>query len=261
MPKVSVLLPTFNRPKWVVESVHSVLSQGIDLELILLDNGSGEETKAALREIRDPRIYPLWFAENHQDLAYRTPIQFASGEYVVLFTDDDRMLPGNLAQKARFLDENPDCGFVYSPVEAIGEDGEPNGMTDGSHLVQFRELFRHNAINMPAVMMRRELMPSLDGLAGFAALADWALWLELAHVSKAGFIDTPLVQVRLHTGTSSNATADTFQGLYFDIWSHWMERGHVPSDEDWAAMRLVNLSLADQQFGRFKAAKTGEHVS
>lgn len=255
MTKVSVLLPTFNRPKWLVEAVHSVLSQDVDLDLVILDNGSGEETVAALREVRDPRIYPLRFDENHQDLAYRTPIQFASGEYVVLFTDDDRMLPGNLAEKARFLDENPDCGFVYSAVEAIGEDGEPNGMTDGSHLVQFNELFRHNAINMPSVMMRRELMPSLDGLAGFAALSDWALWLELAHVSRAGFIDKPLVQIRLHGNTSSNATADTFQALHYAIWSHWIERGHAPSDEDWGAMRLANLALADQQFARFKTEK------
>jgi len=264
MAKVSVFLPTFNRPKMLAESVASVLLQeGVDFELLILDNGSERETGDFLSTINDPRVSVFRFEKNAHPWEFL--FNQSTGDYFVLWTDDDVMETWNLAAKASMLDANPEMGCVFSPVTVINPDGEPfgpqnDGVVDGE--VTFSSLFRHNVIPMPSAMTRRGMFPAfwMESLQ-FKEWADWAFWLNVAKCSRIGYIPERLGRLRIHTGSetvSLGIRAGHFLPLYPRIWSHWIQRGHSPSQEDWEEMRRVYLVLAD---ATFEALKGGRFVS
>lgn len=260
--KVSVLLPTFNRPNWLKESVESVLSQeGVDFELVILDNGSGQETRDYLSTVQDPRVRRYRNEVNSREYgrsAWPDLLALATGEYFVLWTDDDVMEPGNLAAKAKALDESPGIGMVFSPVYEIDAAGGRVGIQSHGFVtepVTFKSLFCHNQIPMPSAMVRKEYASAFEHCEEFGLWADWAFWLEIAFASAIGYVPTPLVKYRIHSGSDSESRGVNdggFLALYPKIWGHWLDRGHVPSQEDWELMRKAYLFMANATFLGFQ---------
>lgn len=93
----SVVLPTYNRADWLEQSIQSVLNQTFkDFELIIVDDGSTDNTKEVVEAFKDPRI-KYYFQENQERSAARnTGINLASGEYICFLDSDDVYLPWHL---------------------------------------------------------------------------------------------------------------------------------------------------------------------
>lgn len=124
-PKVSVCIPTFNRSTLLFECIASVREQTFrDFELVVVDNASMDDTEAVVRGIDDPRVR---YARNEQNIGmtrnWNRCLELAQGECICVFSDDDLMMPSNLEEKVRALDENPDVGMVGSPALPIDERG------------------------------------------------------------------------------------------------------------------------------------------
>lgn len=121
MPAVSVILNCYNHEPYVAEAVESVLSQTFDdFELILIDNGSTDGSRAVLDRFDDPRIRRLYHDRN-ESLSRRLNqgVDAATGEFVCILYSDDMMLPDKLEwQVAQFGGLGLDYGVVYCP--AIG---------------------------------------------------------------------------------------------------------------------------------------------
>lgn len=256
MALVSVLVPTFNRPKWLAESLASVLKQDCPLEVLVLDNGSDAETESVLQIARkDPRV-KTWRRDENDSDCYGFLLEQVNTKYAVMFTDDDRMLPGNLSSKVDFLESHPQVGFVFGPVVSIDEDGVSGHWHDGvlygevkeSDAASFDKLFIHNTVNMNSAVFRTELAPSIEKTKQFGPLGDWAFWLEIANVSDTAYIPKKLVELRIHTKSESNRTVEQFQDITFRVWEYWINQGHIPSKEDLKVMRATCLALADGKF-------------
>src|SRR5687768_1793477 len=100
-PRVSVILNCYNHAPYVAEAVESVLGQSFaDFELILVDNGSTDETRTILERYDDRRIRRFFHAEN-QSLSKRLNegVAAADGEFVAVLYSDDWMLPDKLARQ------------------------------------------------------------------------------------------------------------------------------------------------------------------
>jgi len=262
MSKVSVIFPTYNRSKWLCEAIDSVLAQkGVELELMVLDHGSGPKTQVALDRYNDPRLQKFRYEFNRHP-SQRCPWTFmseqATGDYIVFFSDDDIMLPGCLSRKTEMLDSHPEHGFVFSSVDLIDAKGVSGGVSAMGHpnnadmfnAAPFNELFVGNRICMPSVMFRREYVPIFEHLP-FCVLNDWAFWLEIAHVSKGLFIKDATIKYRIHNNSDSKIDGvikGEFYRNYIAIWQHWISRGHVPTDSDKKIMRSKLQALATQQF-------------
>jgi glycosyltransferase involved in cell wall biosynthesis len=125
-PQVTVIIPTFNRARYLTEAIQSVLGQTFpDYELIVVDDGSTDGTAAVLEGFGDSRLRVLR-QENHGiSAAMNAGLRAAQGEYIARLDSDDVWFPNLLAYETRVLDSRPDIGVVYARAQAMSANGTP----------------------------------------------------------------------------------------------------------------------------------------
>jgi len=125
MTTVSVILPTYNRAHLVGRAIQSVLNQTYrDFELIVVDDGSADETEEVVKGFNDPRIRYIRHEINKGSAAARnTGIRAARGEYLAFQDSDDEWLPKKLDLQMNIFSKTPkDVGIVYTDMWRI-QDG------------------------------------------------------------------------------------------------------------------------------------------
>lgn len=122
-PKVSVIIPTYNRASLLPRAVNSVLAQTYgDYEVIIVDDCSTDDTQRVIAEFTDSRIRQFRHKVNRGVSAARnTGIANARGEYIVFLDDDDECTPSRLADQVPVLDQKPDVGMVYGWIEEVND--------------------------------------------------------------------------------------------------------------------------------------------
>ncbi|MFC6974687.1 glycosyltransferase family 2 protein [Halomicroarcula sp. GCM10025709] len=108
-PRVSVVVPTYNRADTVGRAVESALAQTVtDIEVVVVDDGSTDDTAAVVTGIDDERVRYLAHERNRgRSAARNTGIEAARGEYVAFLDSDDRWLPGKLDRQLAELSRRP----------------------------------------------------------------------------------------------------------------------------------------------------------
>ena len=187
-PEISVVVPTHNRRALLARTLAGALDQeGVDHEVVVVDDGSSDGTAAFLSTIDDPRLRVVRHDRAEGVAAARNDgIAQARGAWLAFLDDDDLWSPGKLARQ---LAASGHCGWVYSPAvvvdrrdRVIGEEKPPPGDAIGAALLRF------NAI--PAgcsnVLVRRLVLESAGGFdPELRMFADWDMWLRLAAASPA----------------------------------------------------------------------------
>jgi len=143
MPKVSVVIPTHNRPELLKKAVHSVLAQTYqDFEIIVIDDGTEERADKIVASFKDKRIKYIQHREEKGGSAARnTGIKNSRGEYIAFLDDDDEWLLRKLEiQMKKFVNTSQDIGFCFSAVKYIYDDRKkvtevPDGIADYFELV------------------------------------------------------------------------------------------------------------------------------
>jgi glycosyltransferase involved in cell wall biosynthesis len=204
---VSVVMPAYNVAPFILESVRSVLGQSFrDLELIVVDDGSGDGTADRLLAVKDPRLQLIRQGNGGSSSARNSGIKLASGEYVGFLDADDLWSPNKLETHISFLEQHPEVDLTFSRSELIDEDGNVTGRTSApvSGEVSFQDLLTENVVNNgSAVVMRRK---ALD-LAGhfdteLRACVDWDLWLRVTMLRPRNTfcVDGLLTKYRMRSG-------------------------------------------------------------
>lgn len=251
-PRVSVLLPTWNRVAWMKQAAESILAQDVDLELVILDNGCRDNTWQVLQELaaKDPRVRPLRFEQNDGVEMYYFLAGEARGDYVVFFADDDEMLPGTLGRKVRILDENPGIGLVYSTVRQMDAEGRDLGESRMGCRFQedliggaadFETLILGDYMPMPSVLFRREFLKHRGVLhdMSYAPATDWQFWLAVIRETDAAFIREPNVRLRIHSQQETQTFGLSQRRLldaHLRVWRHWMLEAdpvYIPTAAAW----------------------------
>lgn len=220
IPEVSVCLPSYNGRTHLRASAESVLAQSlIDLELVVVDDGSEDETLSALDGLTDRR---LSIHRNSARLGiphnWNRALRLARARYVCLFHQDDVMHEDNLAQKVRFLEAHPRAGWVHSAIELREEPSCPRPFhvqafeQSGTDFVldgvsYFRRLaLRGNRVIAPTVVARTDALRRIGGFNPSLAFAsDYEAWLKLCVCGDVGFLSDPLVLYRWHDANASHA--------------------------------------------------------
>jgi glycosyltransferase involved in cell wall biosynthesis len=108
MPRVSVIIPTYNREKYVINAIESVLCQQFkDYEIIVVDDGSKDNTKENLRKYQD-KIKYIYQVNLGVSAARNAGIKFARGEWLAFLDSDDEWMPEYLLQQIEKASLNPD---------------------------------------------------------------------------------------------------------------------------------------------------------
>ena len=168
-PKVSVIIPTFNHARLLGRAVRSVLGQTWQsYELIIVDDGSSDETPEVIAGFADERIRAIKHEQNKgKSAALNNAGAVAQGSYVAFLDDDDEWLPEKLGKQVKLLDEAPSgVGLIYTWRQLVDETGETPPATAGMSMRGdlYEQMLRWN-LPVPAStwMVTREALESVGG--------------------------------------------------------------------------------------------------
>ncbi|NOG70337.1 methyltransferase, TIGR04325 family [Roseicella sp. DB1501] len=212
MPKVSVVLPTYNHELYVAEAIESVLTQSFDdLELIVTDDGSKDDTARIINSFSDSRLSTRITRPNSgYSNTLNKSIRRCKGEYIALHCSDDVFHPGKLERQVAFLDENPGIAAVFGKADFIDEHGR--ACAPGSHPYEhafiddlpnrfawLRHFFMQgNALCHPTAMIRRVVLAEIGAYDPLLVqLQDFDLWIRLVTQHEIRVLDEPLVAYRV----------------------------------------------------------------
>ena len=126
-PRISVIIPTYNRADFIGETIQSVLGQTYaDFELIVLDDASTDDTAQVVARFDDERLIYIYQENNVGETAARNAgLTHARGELVSFLDSDDCMLPHNLETLVALLDARPEVSVAYGWCYWIDRNGRP----------------------------------------------------------------------------------------------------------------------------------------
>lgn len=213
MVKVSVIIPTYNRGKLIERSVRSVLNQTYkNIEVIIVDDGSTDNTKEVIESIKDERIIYYKQENGGAAKARNTGVNLATSEYIAFHDSDDVWRENKLEKQIDFLNKNPQYGMVYSNFKfhrldgsssSIPQDMNPIGELDGDI---FFTLLINNTVGAPTMVLRKELFEEIGGFdTTLTCLEDWDFAIRFSEQYYVGYIKEDLMDAyQQKDGVSSN---------------------------------------------------------
>lgn len=201
-PRVTVLMPVFNRERFVDEAIASVIGQDYaDFELLIVDDGSTDRTPEILRDWaqRDPRIVVMTSARNQGcAAALNAGLGRARAPYVARLDSDDIMMPLRLAAQAAVLDREPGVALVSCAFEVMDVEGKYLGTWRGGEtheVIAFMLNFTNAVSGHGQVMYRRSEVVAAGGYdAEMRYGEDYDLWVRL--LRRGRILSLPLIGMR-----------------------------------------------------------------
>lgn len=276
MPKVSVVMPTYNRAHFIGEAIQSVLDQSFkDFEIIVIDDGSTDNTKEVVDSFQDHRIKYMYQRNCGVSAARNNGIQASNGEHIAFLDSDDLLLENALEKGGQILARYPEVGFSYGQAYLIDGRGSVFGLRlpkqkhsyvrGGSE--EIREfLVRGNYIPTSTVITRRSCLfdVGLFNPAFRSGSEDLDLWVRLAKRYAVAYIAEPLVKYCVHSGSIltgrkldelKKSHSVIFEGVFNDA-----ALGPLLSSERPKTYFHLHLHLANKAYGTGEMKTAREHL-
>ena len=201
MPRVSVIIPTFNNSSLLPETLDSVLGQSFtDFELIVVDDGSTDETANIVQ--RDyPKVKYLFQLNGGPAAARNAGVNSSHGEFIAFCDHDDLWNPEHLQRLLDGLAADPQSAMVFDNAEYFGIGVEPDKFhLDDSACVSLRQgkvsaktlLWDYPIASMSVMMVRRKCFDQTGGLSErVGALDDLHFYLRVAAQHEVRFVNYP----------------------------------------------------------------------
>jgi glycosyltransferase involved in cell wall biosynthesis len=229
VPRVTVCIPTYNRPRWLGQAIESVLAQRYgDLRLEIHDDATpGPAVRDIVAAYDDPRVHLIEHGENAGIVGnFSRSLLGATTEYVLQLGDDDVMHPDLIATTVEALDRHPSAGIAHTRFDLIGEDGaivhgDVDWTVDGGHPpLESGEDFRRASMlygcrvcSSTALLRRSAVPPDPFRRQDFPPF-DFACWLRMAEHWDVVFTPLALCHYRLHAESHSSGVADLREDAY-----------------------------------------------
>jgi glycosyltransferase involved in cell wall biosynthesis len=196
MPCVSVIIPTFNRAEFLIKAIESVLRQSYrDFELIVVDDGSTDQTAGALAPYQD-RVQIVRQPNHGVSAARNAGISRASGEFLAFLDSDDQWQRHKLREQMALCRERPRTKICYTDEIWIRQGVRVNPCK--KHAKYSGWIFEHALplciISPSSVMIHREIFEQV-GLfdESMPACEDYDLWLRITLHHPVTFLPKPLI--------------------------------------------------------------------
>ncbi len=131
--KITCVIPSYNHAAYIAEAIHSVIRQTVPPDrLVIVDDGSRDDSVAVIRAIRDPRIHLVVQENQGAHAALTRGLELSKDcDFVSVLNSDDRYHPERFARCLAHLDRNPEVQLVCTRIRLIDESGCPVGRRDG----------------------------------------------------------------------------------------------------------------------------------
>ncbi len=216
MPKVSIIIPTYNRTQYLGKTLSSIFQQTFqDFEIIVIDDGSPSDENLILCQTYKKVSYIKIENSGGPAKPRNIGIKLAKGKYIAFIDDDDLWLPTKLEKQVAILEQNSDFGLVHSCCEVIDENGILQNQIIGrqetpdvKHGDVSLRMMGNWTVMMPTPLVRKEV---IDQVGFFnenmpSAGEDMEYWSRCSFETKFYYIDESLALYRIHkTNISSNS--------------------------------------------------------
>lgn len=236
-PTVTIVIPTFNRFNFLCEAIRSSLEQTADVDVIVVDHGSSDETTRIPKIFGDSIRFIRREFDSGPHFSWLDGCLMAQTPFIKLLFDDDFLEPTFIEKTMELL--SPSVGFVFSRATIIDAEGRPatelfNGIVRGSgvfHKMVDRRAVRTPVISPSAAVFRREdlidslfidKLPLQERKYHGVGPDHFVKLLALIRYRKFGFVDEPLVSFRSHPGSITAASAGDhsqaeLKAAYFEV--------------------------------------------
>lgn len=279
-PDVTVVVPTRNRRRLLGRTLHSVLAQQcVEVQVVVVDDGSDDGTEATFAAIDHPRVTVLRNDRSGGVSAARNlGTADATTRWVAWCDDDDRWGPTKLRDQLDALAATPDARWAATSAVIVDVHDEVIGVQRGRVAGDVADaLLERNFVpgGGSGVVAERTLVDEVGGFdASFSLLADWDLWTRFALAAPAVHVDRPDVAYLRHNGAMTrrldqlDVELDRLRAKYADErrargvemddeqMLRWATRQHVRSGRRVAAIRGYLRLAAEHRrlYGVAKAA-------
>ncbi|PDT92007.1 UDP-hexose transferase [Bradyrhizobium sp. Y36] len=217
VPPVSVVIPAKNVAAYIGETLASALAQSEVGEVIVVDDGSTDDTTAIVRAIRDPRLRLMTNDAAGVSAARNLGARYASGDWLLFLDADDRLRPGAVAALLTVARGAPRAVLVYGDYNTIDSEGRQigrRGLLKGRRKPSGDVLTRLAAgnfiVNGGIALARAEAFRAIGGFdTSLRYCEDWHCWCRLAAIGEFEFAPKLLLDYRLHTANTMNAALRT----------------------------------------------------
>ena len=211
LPRVTVIIPCYNRERFIRETVDSTLSQTYsNIDIVVIDDGSSDGSRKILEDyVKQLRILEHPGKTNKgQSASINLAITSTDSEYIAILDSDDVWLPNKIEAQVEVLENDRDVGLVYT-----------NGFVIDHAGTKLYELINDNRVdagNPEKILLEYYIGPpsswllrrSVFGIAGgfdesMRSAQDHDMAIRLAEVTKLAYIEEPLWYYRRHSNTQS----------------------------------------------------------
>ncbi len=200
-PRVSVIIPVFNRAGMITEAINSIQAQSLsDLEIIVVDDGSIDGSVAVVEAIDDPRLR-LFRHERNQGIpgARNTGLAAARGEFIAWLDSDDLARPRRFERQVAFLDAHPDIAMVGACSATIGAGIKRKLQSaPGRHEIIRPTLLFRAAFKQPSVTGRAAILNSYPYNPDFPVCEDLDMCLRVSADHRVANLPEVLMERRDH---------------------------------------------------------------
>ncbi|MFP6730777.1 MAG: glycosyltransferase family A protein [Alphaproteobacteria bacterium] len=244
-PKVSVVIPNYNREVYVREAIDSILAQSFtDYELLVIDDGSSDGSCEAVLAYDDERIRLIRNGRNLGIAATRNAaVARARGVYLAFLDSDDIARADRLAKQVAFLDQHPEHGAVGSWLAWMDSDGRAQHkikrLATDADTIAAERLFRPGIVNSTA-MARTACLRAFPHAEHMVVGSDYEMWARFAASHKIANLPECLVRCRRHGGRVTEQRADLVKQTRCGIYRTQLDAlGVAFSDDDLEAHFLL----------------------
>jgi glycosyltransferase involved in cell wall biosynthesis len=209
---VSVIIPAFNAESYIGQAIDSVLQQTYqNVEIIVIDDGSADNTVAVIEGYNNPRIKVLSQNNAGAAQARNLGVTKAAGDWIAFLDADDLWLPEKLQKQ---LENIGDKVWSHTDLDYIGnvfpEGTLASDFTRKSSGKVFESILIENSIGTSSVLIKKNVFEEFGGFdTGFRALQDWDLWLRLSSKHEISYCPEPLVHYLVHSKSTSRQARKT----------------------------------------------------
>ena len=221
--RATIVVPSFNHAAWVVEAVQSALAQTErDVEVLVIDDGSTDDSLARLARLSDPRLEVVAQENVGLSTTLDRGLARARGRWVRFLPSDDVLEPHCLARQLAAADAAPAARLVFALPSVVDANGAPypdpapqawfDHAPEGRDEI-LRDLLERNFLCAPAVLFDRDLARVVGGFDPELRIAqDYDLWLKMLSWAPATFVRERLVRVRWHGANQSGVVTSASEG-------------------------------------------------
>jgi glycosyltransferase involved in cell wall biosynthesis len=215
MPRVSVIVPSYNHARFVIACLDSVLADPYPAkELVVIDDGSTDGSDELIRRWLEEHAgagATLRFASRPnrgQTATLNELVATATGEYVAYVASDDMLEPVGIGARVAYLESHPDKHAVFGDCRVVDAEGRPlmeSGLADLHGVRKERlktalsaEIVGNWGVPGPVLMYRRQAMLDIGGYEESHIIEDWNVYLGFIRRGWLGFIDCVVGIYRFH---------------------------------------------------------------